>query len=118
MIGGPRRAPRRSTIQPSIGVSQVSSAMKMEKANWISFRLQPWALCIGLTNSVQPYWRLAIRTMQATPSHNCDQRLACTVAAGAATVMTYPPLLFLLLAGFLQPVWVLPVETSRPHRGI
>src|ERR1700722_17605116 len=49
---GPRRAPRLSTIQPSIGVSQVSSAMKMLNANWIDASDQPCALLIGLTNSV------------------------------------------------------------------
>ena len=53
-----------STIQPSIGVSQVSSAMKIAKANWIDAIDQPCALLIGLTNSVQPYCRLAIITMQ------------------------------------------------------
>jgi len=53
-----------STIQPSIGVSQVSSAMKTANANWIEAIDQPCALLIGLTNSVQPYCRLAIITMQ------------------------------------------------------
>ena len=61
---GPRRGPRMSTIQPSIGVSQVSSAMKMLKANWMAAMDQPCALLIGLTNSVHPYCRLAIITMQ------------------------------------------------------
>ncbi len=57
-------APSISTIQPSIGVSQVSSAMKIAKATWIDAIDQPCALLIGLTNSVQPYCRLAIITMQ------------------------------------------------------
>ncbi len=63
---GPRCGPSMSTIQPSIGVSQVSSAMKIAKANWIEAIDQPCALLIGLTNSVQPYCRLAIITMQMT----------------------------------------------------
>jgi len=36
---GPSRGPRLSAIQPSIGVSQVSSAMKMLKATWIDANL-------------------------------------------------------------------------------
>ena len=79
MIGGPRLAPRASTIQPSIGVSQVSVAMKMEKATWMPAMLQPLAWCIGLTNRVQPYCRLAIRIMQTRPSQSCDQRSAFTI---------------------------------------
>jgi hypothetical protein len=51
---GPFLGPRMSTIQPSIGVSQVSRAMKMAKANWIAAIDQPCALLIGLTNSVHP----------------------------------------------------------------
>src|SRR5215469_4295402 len=48
--------------------------MKMLNATWISAMLQPCAFCIGLTNSVHEYCRLAISTMQSTPSHNCTQR--------------------------------------------
>jgi hypothetical protein len=48
----PRRSPRLSTIQPWIGVSQVSSAMKMLNASWIDAIDQPWALLMGLTKSV------------------------------------------------------------------
>ena len=66
MSFGPRCGPSRSTIQPSIGVNQVSSAMKIAKANWIEAIDHPCALLIGLTNSVQPYCRLAIITMQRT----------------------------------------------------
>src|ERR1700761_9152230 len=85
MIGGPRLAPRWSTIQPSIGVSQVSVAMKIEKATWMLAKLQPLALAIGLTNSVQPYCRLAMSTMQATPNQSCDQRFALAASVGATT---------------------------------
>ena len=38
--------------------------MKIAKANWIEAIDQPCALLIGLTNSVHPYWRFAIITMQ------------------------------------------------------
>ena len=92
---GPRRTPRISTIQPSIGVSHVSSAMKMLNANWIEAIDQPCALLIGLTNSVQPYCRLAISTMQMMPKTSWPQR-ACNPAvldatAVAPTVITFRP---------------------------
>ncbi len=64
---GPFFAPMRSTIQPSIGVSQVSSATNMLKAIWMSATDQPCATLIGWTNKVQPYCRLAIITMQTMP---------------------------------------------------
>src|SRR5208282_3834702 len=82
VIGGPRRGPRLSTTQPASGVSQVSVAMKIAKAIWMSAMLQPCALFIGLTNRVQAYCRLAIRIMQTMPSHNCDQRLARATRPG------------------------------------
>ena len=41
---GPFLGPSRSTIQPSIGVSQVSRAMKMLNAIWMSAIAQPCAL--------------------------------------------------------------------------
>ena len=67
-----------STIQPSIGVSHVSSAIKMLKASWIDAIDQPCALLSGLTNSVQPYCRLAISTMQTMTAINCTQRMVFT----------------------------------------
>src|ERR1700744_6033077 len=73
---GPLRGPIASTIQPSTGVSQVSSAMKILKASWISAMDQPWALLIELTKSVQPYCKLAISTMQTMPTVSCVQRVA------------------------------------------
>src|SRR5579863_3344100 len=73
---GPLRGPIASTIQPSTGVSHVSSAMKMLNASWISAIDQPCALLIGLTKRVQPYCRLAISTMQITPTISCVQRVA------------------------------------------
>src|SRR5580693_4791752 len=72
---GPLRGPMASTIQPSTGVSQVSSAIKILNASWISAIDQPCALLIGLTNRVQPYCRLAISTMQAMPTTSWVQRV-------------------------------------------
>ena len=81
MTGGPRRGPNASTSHPSTGVSQVSVAMKMENATWMAAMPQPWAWCIGLTNRVQAYCRLAIRIMQTRPSQSCDQRSAFSIFA-------------------------------------
>src|SRR5580693_2406723 len=75
IILGPLRGPMASTIQPSTGVSQVSSAIKILNASWISAIDQPCALLIGLTNRVQPYCRLAISTMQAMPTTSWVQRV-------------------------------------------
>src|SRR3984957_12693158 len=85
---GPRFGPSTSAAQPRIGVSQVSSAMKMAKANWIAAIDQPCALLIGLTNSVQPYCRLAIRTMQRMTKISWLQRVAPSVAVAGAAVVT------------------------------
>src|ERR1700746_3029397 len=94
MSFGPRCGPRISTIHPSMGVSHVSSAMKIEKANWIDVIDQPWALLIGLTNRVQPYCKLAIMIMQMTQIARKPQRKLEALSARArfdAVVMTYPP---------------------------
>ena len=93
---GPRRGPRISTIQPSIGVNHVSSAMKMLNASWIEAIDQPCALLIGLTKSVQPYCRLAISTMQMMPKKSWPQRgagdsAALDATAVASTVITFRP---------------------------
>src|SRR5262245_5286522 len=86
--------PKRSTIQPSIGTSQVSMTTKMVNATWMEGRPQ-WNLAsIGPTNSVQPYCRLAIITMQTMPMTNCSQRPdgarpAAADAAGA--ILSSPP---------------------------
>src|SRR5258708_35893399 len=75
------RGPYWSTNQSSIGTSQVSVNTKIEKATWIAARPQ-WNLgSIGLTNSVQPYCRLAIMAMQSTPTSNCIQRLVSSPPA-------------------------------------
>src|SRR3954454_17050864 len=70
-----RRGPKRSTNQPSSGTSHASVMTKIEKATWIAARGQPCRSWIGCTNSVQPYCRLAIITMQATPAASCSQRV-------------------------------------------
>src|SRR5664279_417265 len=75
MSFGPRLTPSISTIQPSIGVSHVSSAMKTAKATWIEAIDQPCALLIGLTNKVHPYCRFAIITMQMTQKISWAQRV-------------------------------------------
>ena len=46
----------------------------MVKATWMAVRPQWNFWSIGLTNSVQPYCRLAIITMQSTPNTSCRQR--------------------------------------------
>src|SRR5205814_1397564 len=66
--------PTRSTNQPSTGTSQVSVSTKMLKATWIAARPQWYLASIGKTNSVQPYCRLAIITMQTMPKASCSQR--------------------------------------------
>src|SRR5436190_12028029 len=68
--------PKRSTNQPSTGTSQVSVSTKMLKATWIAARPQWYLASIGKTNSVQPYCRLAIITMQTMPNASCPQRKA------------------------------------------
>ncbi len=72
-----------SAIQPSMGVSQVSKAMKIAKATWIAVRVQPCALLIGLTKSVQPYCRLAIMTMQMTHKIRLTHRVESETRAVA-----------------------------------
>src|ERR1700688_1524650 len=81
---GPRCGPSTSTIQPSMGVSHVSSAMKTAKATWIEGIDQPCALLIGLTNNVHPYCRLAIITMQMMQNVSWTQRVEDDARADAA----------------------------------
>src|SRR5512135_778612 len=73
---------------------------------------QPCAALIGCTNSVQPYWRLAIITMQMMPTTSWNHRL------GTAPAVPVELGLFnsLLLAGYLHqfelcaasPAFILP----------
>src|SRR5438477_9684924 len=73
--------PKRSTNQPSTGTSQVSVNTKIVNATWIAARPQWYFWSIGLTNSVQPYCRLAIITMQMMPKINWPQRVASDAVA-------------------------------------
>ena len=66
-----QRGPNWSTRYPSTGTSQVSISTKMVKATWMAARPQ-WNLAsIGLTNSVQPYCKLATQAMQMMPMISC-----------------------------------------------
>src|SRR5215813_3945520 len=58
-----------------MGTNQVSVRTKMVNATWIAARPQWYCWSIGLTNSVQPYCRLAIITMQMMPKISCPQRV-------------------------------------------
>src|ERR1700722_9167972 len=69
-----------------MGVSQVSVAMKMLNATWISAMVQPCAWWIGLTNRVQAYCRLAISTMHNTPSQSWTQRFGVLPAVAYADI--------------------------------
>src|SRR5436309_1037868 len=90
--------PKRSTNQPSTGTSQVSVNTKMVKATWMAARSQPYFCPIGPTNSVQPYCRLAIMTMQTMPISNCSQRLAGGLTAAVWYVsIVLPNICFLIL---------------------
>src|ERR1700733_8185920 len=100
------RGPKRSTNQPSTGTSHVSVAMKTLNASWMAAAPQWYFWSIGLTKSVQPYCRLAIITMQSTPTTSCPQRPAgCATAASGA------------MAGDSALIVSVPVDT-RPVRGV
>jgi hypothetical protein len=53
----------------------------MVNATWMAARPQWYFWSIGLTNSVQPYCRLAIITMQMMPKINWPQRVASDAVA-------------------------------------
>src|SRR5215471_18910629 len=92
---GPRCGPRMSTIQPWMGVSHVSRAMKMVNATWIPATVHvAWASFSGLTNSVQPYCRLAIMIMQTMTDSNCVQRVAFDACAPTPAVLVLATLIF------------------------
>ncbi len=71
-----------------MGTSQVSVRTKRVKATWIAGLPQWKVWSSGPTNSVQPYWRLAIITMLRMPRKSWAQRMAggCTAAGAAADV--------------------------------
>ena len=68
------RGPYRSTSQPSTGDNHVFTKIMMVNATWIAARLQWFSSCIGLTNSVHPYCRLASRTVERTAKASCAHR--------------------------------------------
>src|SRR5437588_261974 len=55
--------------------------MNVEYATWIAALPQWNLLWMGLTNSVQPYCRLAFITMQMMPTVNCTHRLRTPLVA-------------------------------------
>src|SRR5438445_8261058 len=93
--------PKRSTNQPSTGTSQVSVNTKMLNATWIAARPQWYLASIGKTNSVQPYCKLAIITMQAMPKASCHQRngegRAATARASSDMCLPFEALLAAML---------------------
>src|SRR5262245_66459640 len=64
-----------------MGTNQVSVRTKMVNATWIAARPQWYFWSIGVTNSVQPYCRLAIITMQMMPKISWPQRVASDAVA-------------------------------------
>src|SRR5262245_41561078 len=69
------RGPKRSISQPSRGCTQVWKRMKSVKAVWMSESFQPVFFCIGLTNSVHEYCRLAIIIIATNDAPSWNQRL-------------------------------------------
>src|SRR5262249_41713356 len=68
--------------------------MKMLNATWMPAMSQPFVFCIGITNSVQAYCRLAISTMHSTPSQSWTHRLAeLSVLADMRTSRTPAPII-------------------------
>src|ERR1035437_3078842 len=99
------RGPYLSTNHPSMGISQVSTSTKIVKATWMAGLAQPCLSAIGLTNSVQPYWRFAIIDMQTMPTTSCHHRPprgGTAVTARAVTISLIRPL---FLQGAGAPVW-------------
>src|SRR5436190_23129203 len=76
--------PYLSTNQPSIGTSQVSNSTNKVKATWMAPRSQPNFFWMSGTKKVQPYCRLAIITMQMTPTTSWLQRSAAEARGAAA----------------------------------
>src|SRR5215471_14726078 len=80
------RGPKRSTRYPSAGTSQVSNSTNSVNATWIEARFQPCFWLIGIVKSVQPYWRLAIITMQMMPMISWVQRVASETRTAGRSV--------------------------------
>src|SRR5262249_34982809 len=86
-INGPltqmRRGPKRSTRRPPKGTTKkVSVAMAIEKVHCNAAVPHPYLRSIELTNSVQPYCRLAIATMQTMPRMSWLHRLKASPSSG------------------------------------
>src|SRR5215472_12113764 len=85
----------------------------MVKATWIAARPQWYFWSMGLTNSVQPYCRLAIITMQMMPKISCPQRVASDAVARVGTVVAVvvdillPPLVLVLVLIAYSWLWSL-----------
>src|SRR3954465_7505292 len=99
--------PKRSTRYPSSRTSHVSASTKIVNATWIAARPQWNFASSGPTNSVQPYCRFAIITMQTTPMASCTQRFARTDLWGAVAAES---MMVLLAAGT-------PLSGNRARRG-
>src|SRR5712692_9795701 len=69
------RGPSQSMSQPSSGCTHVWNRMNSVKASEISDSFQPVAVCIGTTNSVHEYCRLAIMIIATSDAPSCTQRL-------------------------------------------
>src|SRR5207253_3304582 len=84
------RGPYLSTNQPSIGTSHVSNRTNSVNATWIDARSQPNFFWMSGTKNVQPYCRLAIITMQMTPTmswvHGFEKNDLLEAAAGVDAI--------------------------------
>src|SRR5215813_11432763 len=78
-----------------MGTNQVSVRTKMVKATWIAARPQWYFWSIGLTNSVQPYCRLAIITMQMMPKISWPHRVASDAVARSTGALDATAMIFL-----------------------
>src|SRR4051794_10381354 len=79
----------------------------MVNATWIAARPQWNFASSGPTNSVQPYCRFAIMTMQTTPTASCTQRFARMELCGAVAAES---MMVLLASGT-------PLSGDRARRG-
>src|SRR5262249_29218075 len=95
---------------------------KRYRASWMATRSQPWRRCIGVTKSVQEYWKLATATMPRMPAASCTQRLDSSGVFGATRV-TWAALagsggvaVMAVLGGWLIGPWQV-VGTASPSGG-
>src|SRR3982074_2074900 len=90
----------------------------MVKATWMDARSQPCFCPIGPPNGVQPYWRLAIITMQTMPISSCSQRPdgGCVVAVGYDVMVSFPARSFVRTA--VSYLLFATVGLQFPARGV